>query len=315
MKYHAPFFFLLATLIHLSCKDNTPKNVFEAKAVNKNQTESINKPIAKDTTIYHDNFKSKFVDKRNVEVWLPKGYPQKEVEYQVLYMHDGQNVLNKETSYTGIAWEIDKKVDSLMTIKVIQPTIVVAIWNNGEKRFSEYMPKLPHDLTESAFAKAELKKNFGSENIYSDEYLKFLVKELRPFINNHYQTSKKPQHTAIMGASMGAHISLYAMIEYPHIFGKAGCLSTHWPIPYLGQAFIDALPTSVPKPTFHKIYFDHGTKTLDKDYEPFQLQVNNMFYELGYTDKNLLYKKFDGHEHSEKDWQRRVQYGLKFLLK
>jgi predicted alpha/beta superfamily hydrolase len=315
MKFDYVIVLFLGVLLLLSCKDNSPKNVFEVKAINKNKNASITEPIVKDTIIYHNDFKSKFVDKSNVEVWLPKGYPQKEVDYQVLYMHDGQNVLNKETSYTGIAWEIDEKVDSLMTIKAIQPTIVVAIWNNGKKRFSEYMPKLPHDLTESAFAKAELKKNFGNENLYSDEYLKFMVKELRPFINQNYQTSKKPEHTATMGASMGAHISLYAMTEYPDIFGKAGCLSTHWPIPYLGQAFMDELPTSVPEPTIHKIYFDHGTKTLDKDYEPHQLKVNQMFYELGYTDNNLLYKKFEGHEHSEKDWQRRVQYGLEFLLK
>lgn len=315
MKYSTPVLFTLVLLLLFSCKNNSPTNVFEPKAINKNQKQSFDGPLIKDTIIYHKDFKSKFVDQRNVEVWLPKGYPQKGIDYQVLYMHDGQNVLNKETSYTGIAWEIDEKIDSLMNKEVIQPTIVVAIWNNGKKRFSEYMPKLPHDLTESAFAKAELKKNFGNENLYSDEYLKFIVRELRPFINQNYQTSKKPEDTATMGASMGAHISLYAMIEYPEIFGKAGCLSTHWPIPYLGQAFIDELPNSIPKPTFHKIYFDHGTKTLDKDYEPYQLKVNQMFYDLGYTDENLLYKKFEGHEHSEKDWQRRVQEGLVFLLK
>ncbi|PZX37202.1 putative alpha/beta superfamily hydrolase [Nonlabens dokdonensis] len=299
----------------LSCKDNSPKNIFEVKSTAEVEQATTIHSSSNDTIIYFIDFKSKFVDSRNVEVWLPKNYPEKNVKYQVLYMHDGQNVFNKETSYSGVAWEIEEKVDSLLAINAIRPTIVVGIWNNGEKRFSEYMPQLPKSLSESAFAKAELKKNFGSDKLLSDNYLKFMTQELLPFVNEKFQTSKEPEHTITMGASMGAHISLYAMIKYPDTFGKAGCLSTHWPIPYLGQAFMDELPTSVPEPTFHKIYFDHGTKTLDKVYEPHQLKVNDMFYQLGYTDQNLLYRKFEGHEHSEKYWQQRVALPLEFLLK
>ena len=305
---------ILATAL-LSCKDNSPSNVFEKKTAPLNQADFTIHNLKNDTIIYFEDFKSKFVDSRNVEVWLPEGYPKKDVEYQVLYMHDGQNVFNKETSYSGTAWEIDEKVDSLLAMGAIQPTIVVAIWNNGKKRFSEYMPQLPKSLTESAFAKAELKKNFGHDELLSDAYLKFMTKELLPFINNHFQTSKNPEHTITMGASMGAHISLYAVMKNPDVFGKAGCLSTHWPIPYLGQAFMDELPGSMPKPTIHKLYFDHGTKTLDKDYEPYQMKVNEMLRELGYTDKNLIYKKYENHEHSEKYWQQRVAIPLEFLLK
>ncbi len=278
MKYLIQISFIILISIIISCKNNSPTNAFEVTEKLQIDNTSILNPSQNDTIIYYNNFKSNFVDPRNVEVWLPKGYPKKGIQYQVLYMHDGQNVFNKETSYSGIAWEIDEKVDSLLAANAIAPTIVVGIWNNGEKRFSEYMPQLPKSLTESAFAKAELKKNFGNDKLLSDDYLKFMTQELLPFINKKFLTSTKPEHTITMGASMGAHISLYAMIKYPNVFGKAGCLSTHWPIPYLGQAFMEELPTSVPEPTFHKIYFDHGTKTLDKDYEPHQLKVNNMFY-------------------------------------
>ncbi|WP_124980555.1 alpha/beta hydrolase [Nonlabens xiamenensis] len=271
-------------------------------------------PIAQDSIAYFDDFPSEYVDQRNVEVWLPKGYPQPNLDYKVLYIHDGQNVLNAKTSYTGIAWEVDEKLDSLLQKNAVEPTIVVAIWNNGKKRFNEYMPKFPAEVTESAFAKAELKQYSGFDRLYSDEYLKFLTQELRPFINDNFQVSEKAADTAIMGASMGAHISLYAMMKYPDIFGRAGCFSTHWPIPELGAPFMEALPAAIPSAETHKIYFDHGTKTLDKVYEPYQLEVNQMFARKGYDSTRLMYRKFVGHEHSEKYWKQRVQHALVFLL-
>lgn len=63
----------------------------------------------------------------------------------------------------------------------------------------------------------------------SDHYLEFLVAELKPFIDSQYRTLPGQPHTFIMGSSMGGLISLYATLEYPHIFAGAGCLSTHWP--------------------------------------------------------------------------------------
>lgn len=310
------FISILTTVgVFLACKNNSPTNVFEPAAIQNTQITDFDKAIQNDTILYYNNFKSNFVNDRNVEIWLPEGYPQKGIKYQVLYMHDGQNVFNKETAYTGVAWEMDQKMDSLTMAQAIKPTIVVTAWNTNKKRFSEYMPQLPGELTESAFAKAELKKNTGYDKLYSDDYLKFLTSELRPFINENFQTSTKPEHTAIMGSSMGGLISLYAMIKYPEVYGKIGCVSTHWPIPLLGEAFIKELPTSVPQAGNHKIYFDHGTKTLDYNYEPYQLRVNDMFKDLGYTDEDLLYKKFEGHIHNEKDWQRRAAIPLVFLLK
>lgn len=271
-------------------------------------------PIATDTIVYYNNFPSKFVDGRNMEIWLPRGYPASGVSYKVLYMHDGQNVLNASSATYGTAWEIDEKLDSLYTAGKIKPTIVVTTASHPKKRFNEYMPQQPASASQSEMVKGLLKTNFGYPDLYSDDYLKFVTQEVLPFVRENYAVSSSPEDTVVMGSSMGGLISLYAMIKYPHLFGKAGCVSSHWPVPYLGDLFINSLKETLPPAQTHAIYFDHGTLTLDHNYEPYQLKVNQIFRDAGYTDDNLLYKKFEGHKHNYVDWQRRVAIPLQFLL-
>lgn len=263
-----------------------------------------------------EKFESKFVDERNVEIFLPSGYDaESDTPYKVLYMHDGQNVFNPKTSYTGIDWGVDEAVDSLMKIGRIKNTIVVAPWNTP-KRFNEYMPKAPAYWSEGPEMKKKLLENTGYDDLYSDAYLKFLVEELKPYVDSTYNTSVKPEDTSIMGSSMGGLISLYAICKYPDVFGAAGCISTHWPVPVLGDAYIETLPESLPSPENHKIYFDHGTETLDAQYEPFQTRVDSIMIVKGYTKgENWESKIFEGADHSEKSWKARVHIPLEFLLK
>lgn len=305
---------LLLILLIISCKDRSPRNVFTAPAASYTGTFEIQNPIPTDTILYYHNFKSSYVDNRNLEIWLPQGYPLTGVDYKVLYMHDGQNVFNNNTSSYGTSWEIDEKMDSLTSAEAIAPTIVVNTWCHPKKRFNEYMPQQPKELTESAFAKAELKKNTGYDELYSNDYLKFVTSEVLPFVRNNFQVSEQPKDNVIMGSSMGGLISLYGMMEYPRIFGNAGCLSTHWPVPVLGEAFIESLPQSIPESKFHRIYFDYGTETLDAAYEPYQKQVDSIFKLKGYSSENYRSLKFEGHEHSEGYWQQRVAPALVFLL-
>ncbi|MBW1295691.1 alpha/beta hydrolase-fold protein, partial [Aquimarina litoralis] len=115
--------------------------------------------------IIHENFESKNVIPRNVEVFLPNGYDSNsDKKYKVLYMHDGQNVFNPKTSYTGIDWGVDETIDSLIKIGKIKNTIVVAPWNTGRKRFSEYMPEAPAEATNNPEAKAALQQNTGYDS-------------------------------------------------------------------------------------------------------------------------------------------------------
>jgi predicted alpha/beta superfamily hydrolase len=305
----------LATLLSLfaliQCENRSPKNTFTPSAAT-NQPLSVLKNKDSAQVLIIPNFKSNFVDSRQVEIWLPAGYPVKDTAYQVLYMHDGQNVFDANTSNYGTAWEIDKKIDSLSRAGAILPTIVVASWCHPKKRFNEYMPQQPAALLESAFAKAELKEATGYDALYSNNYLKFITRELKPYIDDTFATDR--QKNIIMGSSMGGLISSYAFMEYPDVFKHAGCLSTHWIVPKLGEAYINSLGKSIPDPKGRKIYFDYGTTGLDTTYEPHQKRVDSIFKDKGFDSSNYLSLKFDGHDHNEGYWQSRVAQPLVFLL-
>jgi len=307
------FYFIAITLL-CYCKNQSPTNVFTPTAKANKTDFKIQTPISNDTILYFDDFKSNYVDSRNLEIWLPQGYPDKATSYKVLYMHDGQTVFNKNGSNNIYSWDINKKIDSLININAIAPTIVVNTWNNSRKRFNEYMPQQPGELTNTAFAKTELKKNTGYEQLYSDNYLKFVTSEVLPFVRKNFQVSNATEDNVIMGSSMGGLISLYAMMEYPEIFGNAGCFSTHWPVPILGDAFIKSLPQTIPEAHNHRIYFDYGTESLDRDYEPYQKRVDSIFLNKGYTTDNYRSLKFEGHGHTPRYWKQRVAPVLVFLL-
>jgi predicted alpha/beta superfamily hydrolase len=142
---------------------------------------------------------------RRVWVYLPKNYSINAAErFPVLYMHDGQNVFDDATSYSG-EWGVDEFLDST---KLAQ-SIVVAVDHGGNKRLNEYNP-----YNNEKFGKGE-----GSA------YVDFLVKTLKPYIDKNYRTLTDKKNTAIAGSSMGGLISLYAILKYPAVFGGAGVFS------------------------------------------------------------------------------------------
>ncbi|MFV8333904.1 alpha/beta hydrolase-fold protein [Flavobacterium sp. GSP14] len=87
-----------------------------------------------------ENFKSQYIDQRNIDVWLPEGYSNKH-KYAVLYMNDGQSLYDAETTWNKQAWEVDEIAGKLMSEKKTRQFIVVGIWNNGQKRHEEYFPQ------------------------------------------------------------------------------------------------------------------------------------------------------------------------------
>lgn len=273
-----------------------------------------------------ENFQSKFVAARNIDVWLPENYSS-DKKYAVLYMHDGKSLFDSTITWNKQSWEISETMSQLLKSKKVQDCIVVGIWNGEAKRHCEYFPQKPFEsLTRSQQDSIYTLKRFGNQSFFadivqSDNYLKFIVEELKPFIDANFATLKDQKNTFISGSSMGGLISIYAICEYPDVFGGAACISTHWtgiltgtnnPIP---AAFMNYLKTNLPNPNTHKIYFDYGTKTLDALYEPFQIQVDKIMKEKGFTKKNWQTKKFVGADHSEKSWAKRMKIPLLFLLK
>ena len=272
-----------------------------------------------------EKFTSKFVDARNVDVWLPEGYSSSE-KYAVLYMHDGQMLFDPASTWNKQAWQVDAIAGKLIDDKKIQKCIIVGIWNNDKKRHLEYFPQEVY----TSFSVEQ--KNFISDvlikrnkidiefNPISDRYLQFVVEELKPYIDKTYSTYKDRKHTFISGSSMGGLISLYAICEYPKIFGGVACLSTHWtgiyqnndnPIP---DAIISYLKKHLPNPKNHKIYFDYGDKTLDSLYRPWQEKVDVVMKAKGFSTTTWKTQFFAGKDHSEQSWRERFFIPLEFLL-
>lgn len=274
-----------------------------------------------------ENFKSKYVDARNIDVWLPAKYNAKN-KYAVLYMQDGQMLFDSTHNWNHQEWGVDETITKLLSENKIKDCIVVGIWNNGNKRDAEYFPqKAFYNLSDSNqqvirnyVLTTKQRRLFGDAPI-GDLYLKFLVTELKPFIDSSFSVYTNQQNTFIGGSSRGGLISMYAICEYPEVFGGAGCLSTHWSGVYTNQRnmipeiFYTYLSQHLPSPKTHKIYFDYGSLTLDSLYKPYQLKVDEIMKQKGYNSSNWITKEFPGENHSEKSWSKRLYIPILFLLK
>jgi enterochelin esterase-like enzyme len=271
-------------------------------------------------------FPSRYADARNVTIWLPPGYDPKSPPYAVLYMHDGQNLFDPATGYGGKEWGVDEAAAKLIGEGAIRRTIVVGIWNTP-KRLREYVPAKAFDRLPARYMD-RVRGLYGGDPL-SDGYLRFIVREPKPFVDRSYHTAPGRESTAIMGSSMGGLISLYALTEYPRIFGAAGCVSTHWPLllPPEGQrlsdedvnvvatAFEGYLRSALPRPGRHRIWFDHGSETLDKHYAAYQARVDRLVESRGWKKgRDYDSRNFPGAPHNEDSWRARVHLPLLFLL-
>jgi predicted alpha/beta superfamily hydrolase len=289
------------------------------------QSTSVVSKHVKGQVIRHENFDSKFIKSRHVDVWLPKNF-RKNKNYAVVYMHDGQMLFDSTQTWNKQAWEVDKMATDLMKSKLTRDFIVVGIWHIPENRHADYFPQKPYDLilpeqkdkiNQELMSKGRIKETFQPN---SDNYLKFIVQELKPFIEKNYGVSAIKSDNFIMGSSMGGLISMYAVMEYPDIFGGAACLSTHWigtwqdednPIP---NAFAHYVDQKLPTLTQNKFYFDYGDQTLDALYPKHQQKID-VLLEKNYNKRLWQSLYFPGQDHSENAWKKRLNAPLTFLLK
>lgn len=230
--------------------------------------------------------------KRNIWIYLPPSYAKSKKKYPVLYMNDGQNVFDQASSGFG-EWGVDEILDSLIA-KGTKEYIVVAIANGGSERLKEYNPY------DSQYGKGKGKA-----------YVAFLAETLKPYIDQHYRTLSGSKHTAIAGSSMGGLISMYAMVAYPHVFGKAGIFS---PAFWLGKAIETDIKNAGPSLSKHQVYLVAGGlegKMMTRDME----SVYQLLLAESKDAKYIkLVEKADG-KHSEWFWRREFPAFYEFIAK
>lgn len=316
--------YILILLTILSCK--TDKNANDSNEAEVISTVTYDLEPVNDAVLYAgkliriDSFPSKYIAPRPVDIWLPKDYTT-DKKYSVLYMHDGQMLFDSTTTWNKQEWKVDEWATQLMDEEKTNDFIVVALPSIPKIRWKDLFPEKAYDFIDVKIQDS-LKDLSGNKNFKfnGDNYLNCLTQEVKPFIDRQYSVYTDREHTFVMGASMGGLMSMYAISEYPEIFGGAACISTHWPgaKPIKDNPYPDAIFSymegNLPKANTHKLYFDYGNKTLDQHYPQYAPRVDEILKAKGYTKDNSRNLFFEGTDHSENSWNQRLDQPLIFLL-
>lgn len=303
MKYR--FFFLLVLACVSLCG-------FAANSTDDNM------PQSSYGTIHRHTFHSPQLDDRyTVDVWVPDDYDASRITpYPVIYAQDGQGLYDPTVTWNGQAWEIDRTISRLGD--AIDTPIVIGIHSNST-RAADYLPHKP--LAANPSLEEKIITSWGQQESRSDRYLDFIVNTVKPDIEQAYNVRKDCRGTTVMGSSMGGLISLYAMCEYPSVFGNALCLSTHWlgydytAVPDFPEAMLSHIAKALPSDGVHKLYLDHGTKGFDGSYEPWDTKAYETALQAGYTDDVTVMHYIDnGADHNEVSWAKRLSKPLMFAL-
>lgn len=245
---------------------------------------------AKNVSILSDNFKIPQLNReRRIWLYLPPDYELSNKSYPVVYMNDGQNLFDTRTSYAG-EWEVDEILNKLFKERKLE-LIVVGIDNGGENRMDEYSPW-------------KNEKYGGGEG---DSYLEFIVANLKPYIDSHYNTLSDKNNTAIMGSSMGGLISFYAGLKYPNTFGKIGVFSPSFWI--ASDSFQCVKPYSELESKMFFLVGDSEGGNMVQDTE----KMVEIMKANGFIKENIYKKIVPGGEHGEKLWSSQFEQAILWL--
>lgn len=251
-----------------------------------------------DRLLLHRGFVSRFLPAaRDVIVALPPEYTTEPGRrYPVLYLQDGQNLFDPETSYIrGHFWDVQTTSDRLVYARQIEPLIIVGIYNTGLDRLAEYTPFRDRKL------------GGGDAKLYAD----LLRSELMPFIDQRYSTLSGPDHTGIGGSSLGGLVSLYLSLSAPQIFGRAAVLSPSvW---WSDSGILPWIRTVRPRPR-PRIWLDvglaEGAATVARCDE-----LARLLERRGWRQNvDLTYLRVPDAQHNEDAWAQRVEPMLRFLF-
>jgi predicted alpha/beta superfamily hydrolase len=246
----------------------------------------------------HEDFRSRFLrNQRDLIVYLPPSYDDEPGRrFPVLYLHDGQNLFDPSTSFIpGMDWNVGETADQCINAGTVEPLIIVGIYNTGKARIREYTP-------------TRVPKLGGGR---ADRYAKFLILELKPFMEREYRTLSRPEKTGIGGSSLGGLVSLYLGLRLPNVFGKLAALS---PSVWWNQRVMHRFAAAADVRPRPRIWLDIGTREgprIVHDVEQFRDVLLQKGWHLG---RDLHYERVEGGEHNEAAWAQRVGPFLQFLF-
>lgn len=228
---------------------------------------------------------------RRVFVYLPAGYEANDERYPVVYMHDGQNVFNTNTSSFGKEWLVEENVDQLVADNKMDKVIVIAVAasEGGAERGKEYVP-VPEG-------------SIPTDGKPAEEFIQYFINTVVPYADSTYRTIPDPEHRMIMGSSFGAIQALWMGYHHPEVFSAIGALS---PTTMVGNGgVLEELGKLSGKPEL-KIWLDMGVAE-GMPIDPLLDLLQSKGFVLG---KDLFYQMDRLGTHDEKSWNRRVHSPL-----
>lgn len=242
---------------------------------------------------------------RTILVYLPPGYDSDlSRRYPVLYMHDGNNVFDAKTSFTGVEWGADETAQRLIEEGQIDPLIIVAMYNTTD-RVNEYTPFKHEDIG-------------GGDG---DAYLAWIIEDVKPFIDKTYRTQPDRAHTAICGSSLGGLISLYAAYRHPEVYSGAGVVSPalFWADGRIIDYVRHAKPQIQPR-IWLDIGSEEGSSFADEQAEERWAarhckNLVEVFEQRGMrSERDYHFEVIEGGRHHESDWAARFDRILRYLF-
>jgi predicted alpha/beta superfamily hydrolase len=244
---------------------------------------------------YHRGMSSTFLSRsRDVIVYLPPDYfDHPDRRYPVLYMHDGQNLMDPSTSFAG-EWKVDEAAEQLILAGKLEPLIIVGVYNTTD-RIPEYTPV------------ADPQHGGGK----ADAYGRFLVEELKPFIDARYRTQPDAASTGLAGSSLGGLVSLHLGLRSPGTFTRLGVISPSvW---WADQDIVKRVKALTAKPPL-RLWVDMGTAESRSAITEARVLRDALRTQGWIEGADLQYVEVEGGQHNEAAWAARIGDVLKYLF-
>jgi len=250
----------------------------------------------------HPDFESKILgNRRDVLVHLPPGYRRsRSRRYPVLYLQDGQNLFDPATAFGGVHWRAHETAQRLVHHRLIEPVILVAVANTGEHRIHEYAP------TRGQLEAGKRKRSRG----LLVHYGRFLINELKPFIDARYRTLTDAESTGIGGSSLGGLAAMVLGLWFPDVFRRLAVMSPSiWWDNGVVLRMVDEIDEETRPPL--KIWLDTGTE--EPSWERARA-LRDVLVEKGWRlHDDLHYFEDEGASHTESAWAHRFDAVIRFL--
>jgi predicted alpha/beta superfamily hydrolase len=257
-----------------------------------------------ESVVYHPDFPSEHLgNTRTLSVCLPPGYdPDSGRRHPVFYLQDGQNLFDPATAFGGVPWAAGETAKRLIGAGTIESVILVGIANT-DRRIEEYGPR------------AVRRRMPGPDHPYA----RFVVEEVKPFIDRTYATKPERKHTAVGGSSMGGLIALFLAYWHPEVFGQCAALSPSlwWDRDLILRLFRDQ-PKGLRKVRF---WIDTGTREgstprgCREQVRRTKLLASLLAAAGLHKGRDFKYREVHGGEHNEHAWAARLDEVLTFLFK